>query len=95
MDTCLNSASPRLNSELFIELKKNSEISVKLYNFGGITCSNCANTITDKFLNIDGVLNVSINSSFTEVLICSENEVAIELLRDAISYDSKYTIESN
>ena len=94
MEACLNSAAPRLNSELFIELKKNSEISVKLYKFGGITCSNCAKTITDKFLKIDGVLNASISSNFTEVLICSKNEVAIELLRDVISYDSKYTIES-
>lgn len=94
MDTCLNSATPRLNSELFIELKKNSEINVKLYNFGGITCSNCAKTITDKFLDIDGIVNASINSNFTEVLICSKNDIAIEILRDVISYDSKYTMES-
>ena len=94
MEACLNSAAPRLNSELFIELKKNSEISVELYNFGGITCSNCAKTITDKFLKIDGFLNASISSNFTELLICSKNEVAIEILRDVISYDSKYTIES-
>ena len=94
MDTCLNSATPRLNSELFIGLKKNSEINVKLYNFGGITCSNCAKTITDKFLDIDGIVNASINSNFTEVLICSKNDIAIEILRDVISYDSKYTMES-
>ena len=93
MDACLNSATPRLNSELFIELKKNSGICVKLYNIGGITCSNCAKTITDKFLKIDGVLNATINSNFTEVLICSTNEVAIAVLREAISYDAKYTIE--
>ena len=94
MDTCLNSVTPRLNSELFIELKKNSEVNVKLYNFGGITCSTCANTIADKFLNIEEIHNVSINSNFTTVLICSKNEVPIEMLREAISYDSKYTMES-
>ena len=93
MDLCLNSATPRVNSELFIELKKNSQINVNLYNFGGITCSNCANTITEKFLTIDGILNASINSNFTSMLICSKNEVAIEVLRQAISYDPKYTIE--
>lgn len=93
MDLCLNSATPRVNSELFIELKKNSQINVNLYNFGGITCSNCANTITEKFLTIDGILNASINSNFTSVLICSKNEVAIETLRESISYDPKYTIE--
>lgn len=94
METCLNSSTPRLNSELLIELKKNSKTIVKLYNMSGITCSNCAITITDKFLKIDGILNATINRDFTAVLICSKNEVSIEILRDVISYDAKYSIES-
>ena len=94
MDLCLNSASPRVNSELLIELKKNNHVSLNLYNMSGITCCNCANTITDNFLAIDGILNVSINSNFTAVLICSKNKVTLEALREAISYDLKYTIEN-
>jgi len=42
---------------------------------------------------IDGVLNVSINNNFTEVLIVSKNEIAVEKLQTAISYDEKYKIK--
>lgn len=93
MDICLDSAAPRSNSELFIEFKKNNQVNVNLYNMSGITCSDCANTITEKFLTISKIVNVSMNSNFTSVLICSLNEVAIDTLRELISYDEKYRIE--
>ena len=93
MDICLDSAAPRSNSELFIEFKKNNQVNVNLYTMSGITCSDCANTITEKFLTISKILNVSMNSNFTSVLICSRNEVAIDTLRELISYDEKYRIE--
>lgn len=93
MDICLDSAAPRSNSELFIEFKKNNQVNVNLYTMSGITCSDCANTITEKFLTISKILNVSMNSNFTSVLICSLNEVAIDTLRELISYDEKYRIE--
>jgi hypothetical protein len=50
-------------------------------------------TITKKFAEIDGILNVSISSNFAEVLIVSKNEVTIEVLQQAISYDAKYKIK--
>ncbi|MBP4143080.1 methyltransferase domain-containing protein [Flavobacterium sp. P4023] len=93
MDICLDSAAPRSNSELFIEFKKNNQVNVNLYTMSGITCSDCANTITEKFLTIRKILNLSMNSSFTSVLICSRNEVTIDTLRELISYDEKYRIE--
>lgn len=93
MDICLDSAAPRSNSELFIEFKKNNQVNVNLYTMSGITCSDCANTITEKFLTISKILNVSMNSNFTSVLICSRNEVTIDTLREIISYDEKYRIE--
>ena len=93
MDICLDSAAPRSNSELFIEFKKNNQVNVNLYTMSGITCSDCANTITEKFLTISKIVNVSMNSNFTSVLICSRNEVAIDTLRELISYDEKYRIE--
>ena len=93
MDICLDSVAPRSNSELFIEFKKNNQVNVNLYTMSGITCSDCANTITEKFLTISKILNVSMNSNFTSVLICSRNEVAIDTLRELISYDEKYRIE--
>ncbi|MCK8143027.1 TPMT family class I SAM-dependent methyltransferase [Flavobacterium sp. I-SCBP12n] len=93
MDICLDSVAPRSNSELFIEFKKNNQVNVNLYTMSGITCSDCANTITEKFLTISKIVNVSMNSNFTSVLICSRNEVAIDTLRELISYDEKYRIE--
>ncbi|WP_188051580.1 methyltransferase domain-containing protein [Flavobacterium sp. GP15] len=93
MDICLDSVAPRSNSELFIEFKKNNQVNVNLYTMSGITCSDCANTITEKFLTISKIVNVSMNSNFTSVLICSRNEVTIDTLRELISYDEKYRIE--
>ena len=47
----------------------------------------------EKFLAVDGVLNVSMSSNFAEVLIVSKNEIAIETLQQMIAYDEKYLIK--
>jgi Ni,Fe-hydrogenase I small subunit len=93
MDICPNSIAPRANSELFFEFKKNNRIKVNLYEFEGITCSGCMESVTKKFGAIDSVLNVSMSSDFAEVLIVSKNEIAVEELQNAISYDKKYKIK--
>jgi SAM-dependent methyltransferase len=92
MEVCQNSATPRSGSELFIELQKNKEVLVNLYPFEGITCSACKTTVSEKFAAIEGVLNVSMSSNFLEVLIVSQNEVALETLQKEIAYDAKYKI---
>jgi hypothetical protein len=93
MEVCSNSIAPRANSELFIELKKNSTVAVNLYEFEGIT-SNCSVVaLTKKLTAIDGVLNVSMNTTYAEVLLVSKNEIAIETLQDIISLDEKYEIK--
>jgi SAM-dependent methyltransferase len=93
MDLCLNSIAPRANSELFFELKKNNKVKVNLYEFEGITCSGCMESVTKKFVAIDGILNVSMISNFAEILIVSKNEIAVEELQNVISYDEKYKIK--
>jgi SAM-dependent methyltransferase len=93
MDVCLNSIAPRANSELFFELKKNKMVKVNLYEFEGITCNGCMESVTKKIEEIDGILNVSMSSDFAEVLIVSKNEIAVEDLQTAISYDEKYKIK--
>lgn len=93
MEVSPNSVAPRANSELFIELKKNSQVVVHLYKFDGITCSDSMEIIIKKLMIIYGVSNVSMSNDFAEVLIVSENEITIETLRDVISYDEKYTIK--
>ena len=93
MVLCPNSIAPRANSELFFELKKNDKVQVNLNEFEGITCSGCMESVTKKFAAIDGILNVSMSSNFAEVLIVSKNEIAIEALQNAISYDEKYKIK--
>jgi SAM-dependent methyltransferase len=92
MEVCQNSATPRAGSELFIELQRNSEVLVNLYPFEGITCSGCKNTVSEKFTALESVLNVSMSSNFAEVLIVSENEIALETLQKEIAYDAKYKI---
>ena len=93
MDLSENSIAPRANSELFINLKKNRQVVVNLYELEGITCSGYMETITEKILAIDAVLNASISSNFAEVLIVSTNEIETEILKDVIAYDEKYTIK--
>ena len=92
MDVCSNSVVPRANSELFIELEKNTAAEVHLYNFEGITCSGCKATVSEKIAEIDSVLNVNMNTNFSEVLIASKKEIVLQKLQGTISFDEKYKI---
>ena len=87
-----NSIPSRANTELFIEFKKIELNQVNLYHFEGITCSGCMNTVSSKFLEINGVLNVSMNSNFSEIIIVSKTEIDIKTLQEIVSYDEKYKI---
>lgn len=87
-----NSIPARKNTELFIEFQKNSLALVNLYYFEGITCSGCMQTVTGKFSAIDGVLNVSMNTNFTEIIIVSKTEIELNVLQQMVSYDEKYKI---
>ena len=87
-----NSIPSRANTELFIEFKKIELNQVNLYHFEGITCSGCMNTVSSKFLEINGVLNVSMNSNFSEIIIVSKTEIDINTLQEIVSYDEKYKI---
>ena len=88
-----NSIAPRANSELFILFKKNNLVQVNLYQFEGITCSGCMNTVTTKFKALNEVLNASMSSNFAEVLIVSKKEIPLEELQAIVSYDEKYKIQ--
>jgi SAM-dependent methyltransferase len=92
MEVCKNSVAPRAGSELFIEFQKNDEVIVNLYPFEGITCSGCKNTVSEKFKQFEGVLNVSMSTNFAEVLIVSKTEIVLETLQKEITYDDKYKI---
>ncbi|MFV8355804.1 methyltransferase domain-containing protein [Flavobacterium sp. XS1P32] len=87
-----NSISARANTELFFEFQKNKQNQVNLYHFEGITCSGCMNTISNKFLEINDVLNVSMNTNFSEIIIVSKSEIETKTLQDIVSYDEKYKI---
>jgi methyl halide transferase len=93
MVDCKNSSAPRANTELFIVLQKNNAVVVNLYNFEGFTCSGCVATVNDKFKAIQDVLNVSVSSNFSEMLLVSKHEIALEFLQVAIAYDAKYKIK--
>lgn len=93
MEICQNSPTKRTDSELFIEFQKNSNVQVNLYSFEGITCNGCKNTVSEKFLALERVLNVSMSNNFAEVLIVSQNEIPLKTLREEIAYDVKYKIK--
>jgi SAM-dependent methyltransferase len=88
----VNSIPARANTELFFEFQKNDHNQVTLYHFEGITCSGCMNTVSNKFLEIDGVLNVSMNSNFLEIIIVSKTEIELKKLQEIVSYDENYKI---
>ena len=93
MELCENSIPPRANSEVVIEFKKNPDVAVNLYTFEGITCSGCMENVSDKLAQINGVLNVSISTDFSKVLIVSTEEIDLTALQFAVSYDEKYKIK--
>jgi methyl halide transferase len=92
LHSCENSILPRQGSELFFEFRKNSELSVKLYTFEGMHCSTCKVKITTLFMALPGVKNVSFSSDYQHVLVISEKELDLQLLRDTIAYDEIYNI---
>ena len=92
-DEANNSMSKRQDTELFVEFQKNKLNQVHLYYFEGITCSGCMNTVSSKFLEIEGVSNVSMSTNFTEILVVANYEVEVQILQNIISYDQKYKIK--
>jgi SAM-dependent methyltransferase len=92
LDLCLDSNLPRANSELFFEFQKNNKYNINLYQFQGITCTGCMQTVTEKFSNLNKVLNVSMSSDFETVLIVSDAKIDLEILQNEIAYDAKYKI---
>ena len=92
-DMANNSAAPRAGTELFIQLTKNAAHQLNLYHFTGITCSGCRSTIIAQMKELPGVLNASISSDFSSLLIVSDRAVAIDNIRSAIAYDAKYGVE--
>jgi len=91
----VNSIPSRANTELFFESQKNNLNQVNLYHFEGITCSGCMNTVSNKFLEIDGVLNVSMNSNFSELIIVSKTAIELKTLQEIVSYDENYKIKKS
>lgn len=85
MDLCQNSIEPRANSELFIELRKNNQVEVNLYQLEGISSGNSKDDIIKKMADVDGVLNVSLSENFTDLLMVSKNKIPIATLQSAIS----------
>jgi len=92
IDLASNSISARANTELFIEFEKNPHVKVQLFEMDGITCSGCKETIVNKLLQIESVLNVSINTSFDTLLLVSEFKIEIAVIEDVLKYDSKYKV---
>lgn len=92
MDVARNSITPRANSELFFELRKNHKVKVILYQLEGITCTGCMSTVTSQFETLKDVLNASMSTNFAEVLMVSKKEIPLMELQKIISYDEKYTI---
>lgn len=86
-----NSVPSRSNSELFIVFQKSNKV-VTLYSFQGITCSGCKQTVTSKFQQLKGVLNVNMSIDFKEILVISEEEIPIAILENEIAYDANYSI---
>ena len=92
LELCQNSIEKRTNTELVIDFQKNTKVLVNLFAFEGITCSGCMSTVSNKFMEIEGVENVSMSSNFAEVLIVSTKEIPLNLLQEIVSYDEKYKI---
>jgi methyl halide transferase len=87
-----NSVIPRSNTELTFEFQKNDTVSVNLFQLKGVTCGNCSATIIEKFTEITQILQTEISIDFSNLLVVSNAEVAIDVLKEKLSFDSKYEI---
>lgn len=90
-----NSVAPRAKSELYFVFKKNSDAMVHLYEFEGITCSGCMNTVSTAFMDIAEFKNVSMSLDFSEILLVSTTEIPVTQLQALVSYDEKYKIKKH
>lgn len=93
-ETCNNSIVPRKNTELWIELQKNSEVMLTLFTFEGITCSGCMNSVKADLMSVKGLLHMSFSADFSEVLVVSDEVVSENDLNDALSKGSKYKVKN-
>lgn len=91
--TCNHSVAPRAGTELWFELGKNMDVTVGLYRIDGITCNDCSYTILKKIKELAAVKNVSLNTSNTDLLLVSDAEIPLVLLKQQIAFDAKYSIE--
>lgn len=95
-DICNNSVAPRANTELWVELKKNSQVKVNTYAINGITCMGCKKDIVSKIEKMPYVLNASINESFKDLLIVSKQTMDLKQIENVIKTEEKtYTLTQN
>lgn len=94
MDVSKNSIAPRANTELFIELKKMDDTNVNLYNLEGIITNDSTSAVVSKLEKLESVLNVSINTDFTTLLLVSTNEFPLSELQEVLSYDNNLKINT-
>ncbi|MBE0391562.1 methyltransferase domain-containing protein [Flavobacterium sp. PL002] len=92
MDVSKNSITPRANTELFIELKKMDATNVNLYKLEGIITNDSTSAVVSKLEKLESVLNVSINTDYTILLLVSTNEFPLSDLQEVLSYDNNLKI---
>jgi SAM-dependent methyltransferase len=92
LETSYNSVTPRVQSELFFVFEKKAEVIVQCFALSGITCSNCTKTVLQKIVAIPEVINAQINSTFTDLIVMSTNEISLEQLKEVLAYEPEYSI---
>jgi len=92
LDVAQNSIPARAQSELIFECVKNEFAKVNLYHFKGLFCMNCVKTISDKFLTIEGIQQISVSSDFQNVLIVSNKLIPISEFESQLAYNTDYSI---
>ena len=92
LETSYNSVTPRAQSELFFIFEKKSEVIVQCFALSGISCSNCTKTVLQKIVAITGVINAQINSTFSDLIVMSTNEISLGQLKEVLAYEPEYSI---
>lgn len=92
LETSYNSVTPRAQTELFFVFGKKSEVIVQCFALSGITCSNCTKTVLQKIGAIPEIINAQINSTFSDLIVMSTNEISLEQLKEVLAYEPEYSI---
>ena len=72
--------------------KTNALVKTSTYSIKGMTCNNCAKTITEKISALKNVISVDVNRTEEKVDILASREISLPEVKNVLSDLPKYSV---